>query len=260
MNKKRGISTGRDLIAPLWIIIAVALISCEPSLWNKSDQPYKIASASYDISLLSVGKFVEVGKALEEQKIKTVSEEGVNKFYFEDDLISVRWRPAPDDIVLAIHNKTDNPVKIFWDESEFNDDKGITHGLLHSGIGYEKRNDIHPPTVIYSKDTLEDFVFPANYWQKEDFGDESGHKQAYWRRESFLPVQIKGTTEELKIKAEPHIGKTFQVILVLHSNGVGRHYICTFKINGVNVTEKEQQPKKNTDNTGNRKQNRRGAF
>lgn len=250
----------RDIIVPLWIVIAAALISCGPSLWNKSDQPYKIASARYDISLLSVEKSVEIGKVLEKQKIQTVSEEGVNKFYFEDDLIAAKWHPAPNDIVLNIRNKTDHPVTIVWDESEFNDDQGITHRLLHSGIGYEKRNDVHPPTVIYSKDSLEDFVFPSDYWQKGDSVHESGHQEISRTRGSFLPVQIKGTEEDLRRIAEPLVGKTFQVILALHSNGVGRHYICTFIINGVNVTEREQQPKKSTDNMENGKRSRRGGF
>jgi hypothetical protein len=176
-------------------------------------------------------------------------------------MVRIKWRPAPNDIVFVVHNKMDNPVKIVWDEGKFIDEKGGTHRLLHSGIGYEERNDFHPPTIIYAKDNLEDFVYPADYWHKEEPGNKSHRNQGYWKRDSFLPTQIIGTADELRTKAEPFAGKTFQVILVLQINGVRNDYMCTFKINNVDVTEKEQKPEKNTGNgNGSGRGGRRRAF
>ena len=179
-------------------------------------------------------------KAYEKQKIETVLEEGIPKFYFEDEVVKIKWSPAPDDVVFVVNNKADRPVKIVWDESRFIDEKGLSHRLLHSGIGYEQRNDFHPPTIIYAKDTLEDFVYPADYWQKEESGRKSHKQQGHWKRVSFLPTQIRGTAEELRMKAAPFVGKTFQVILDLQMDGIRSDYVCTFTINKVDVTEKEQ--------------------
>jgi hypothetical protein len=241
-------------------LIVATLTSCESSLWKQPDRPYKVANASYDISLISVEKSTGTEKVYEKQRIETVLEEGIPKFYFEDEVVRIKWRLTSNDIVFVVHNKADNPVKIIWDEGKFIDAEGVTHKLLHSGIGYEERNDFHPPTIIYAKDTLEDFVYPADCWQKEESGRKSHKNQGHWKRSSFLPTQVRGTAEELRTKAEPFVGKTFQVILTLQINGVRTDYVCTFIVNNVDVTEKEQQPEKNSNSGGGRRGNRGGAF
>ena len=131
----------------------------------------------------------------------------------------------------------------------------MTHRLIHSGIGYEERNDSQRSTIIAARGSLEDFVHPADYFQWEKW---SSKQQGYWRRASFIPTQINGTAEELRTKAEPFIGKTFQVILVLQIDDVRNDYVCTFKINNVDVTEKEQQPEKKSN--GSRKGSMRRTF
>jgi hypothetical protein len=242
-------------------LIVATLVSCESSLRKQPDQPHTIANASYDISLLSVEKSTGTEKVYEKQRIETVIEEGIQKFYFEDEMVKIKWRPAPDDIVFVVNDKADSPVKIIWDEGKFIDKNAVTHRLLHSGIGYEDRNDSHPPTIICAKDTLEDFVFPADYWQKEESSKKSHKNQVYWKRGSFLPTHIRGTADELRMKAEPFVGKTFQVILALQINGVRNDYVCTFKINNVDVTSKEQKSEKNTDDgKGSGRGGRRRAF
>lgn len=164
-------------------------------------------------------------------------------------------------MVFVVNNKTDGPLKIIWDEARFIDVNGLSHRLIHSGIGYEERNDSHPPTVVAAGGTLEDFVNSADYFQWEEIHGRSYKNQGYWRRVSFLPTQIKGTAEELRAKAEPFIGKTFQVILALQIDNVRNDYVYTFKINKVVVTEKEQPSEKNpTERKGSGRNNRRHRF
>ena len=250
----------KKIVILFYAFVITTLIGCELPYQTKSQGTYIIANASYDISLLSVEKSTGSEKVYEKQRIEIVLEAGITKFYFEDDMMRIKWRPAPNDIVFVVHNKTDNPVKIVWDEGKFIDAEGVTHKLLHSGIGYEERNDFHPPTIVYAKDTLEDFVYPADCWQKEESGRKSHKNQGHWKRGSFLPTQIRGTAEELRTKAEPFVGKTFQVILALQINGVRTDYVCTFIVINVDVTEKEQQPEKNSNNGGGRRGSRGGAF
>ena len=158
----------KEVIILFCALIVATLTSCESSLWKQPNRTYTIAKASYDISLLSVEKSTGTEKVYEKQRIETVLEEGIQKFYFEDEMVRIKWRPTSNDIVFVVRNKADNPVKIVWDEGKFIDEEGVTHKLLHSGIGYEERNDFHSPTIIYAKDTLEDFVYPADYWQKKN--------------------------------------------------------------------------------------------
>ena len=212
-------------LLPLFTVLA--LISCEPSYRTKSPsdsspKTYTIANAAYDISLISVEKSTGA-KKMGEQSIETVIEGGISKFSFQDETVRIKWLPSPYDIVFVLYNKTDGPVRIVWNEARFIDEKGASHRLIHSGTGYEDRNNSHPPTVVAARGTLEDFVHPADYFQREDdYGGSSYKQQGYWKRAPFLPAQIKGTAEELRTKAEPFVDKTFQVILALQQSGCHR--------------------------------------
>ncbi len=238
-------------LLPLFTVLA--LISCEPSYRTKSPsdsspKTYTIANAAYDISLISVEKSTGA-KKMGEQSIETVIEGGISKFSFQDETVRIKWLPSPYDIVFVLYNKTDGPVRIVWNEARFIDEKGASHRLIHSGTGYEDRNNSHPPTVVAARGTLEDFVHPADYFQREDdYGGSSYKQQGYWKRAPFLPAQIKGTAEELRTKAEPFVDKTFQVILALQIDDLQNEYVCTFKINKVAVTEEKREQEKGSDN------------
>lgn len=228
-----------------------------------SDSPrrtYTIANARYDISLISVERSTGDRKIYGEQKIEVVVEEGISRIYFEDELVKIKWLPTPYDIVFVLNNKADGPVRIVWDEARFIDEKGVSHRLIHSGIGYEDRSNSHPPTVVTARGTLEDFLHPADYFQREeDYGGKSYKQQVYWRRAPFLPAQIKGTAEELRAKAEPFVGKTFQVILALQIDDARNDYVCTFKINKVDVTVEKHEQEKGSDNKEKGKRSGRGT-
>jgi hypothetical protein len=107
---------------------------------------------------------------------------------------------------------------------------------------------------------LEDFVHPADYFQKEeDYGGSSSKQEGYWKRSPFLPAQIKGTAEELRTKVEPFIGKTFQVMLALQIDDLRNDYLCTFKINDIAVKEEAAEQEKGSDNKEKGKRSGRGT-
>jgi hypothetical protein len=105
-----------------------------------------------------------INKISGEHRIEAIIEEGISRFYFEDEMVRIKWSPSPYDIVFVFKNKSYGPVRIVWDAARFIDEKGVSHRLIHSGIGYEDRNAPHPPTVVAARGTLEDFVHPADYF------------------------------------------------------------------------------------------------
>ncbi|MGO9138288.1 MAG: hypothetical protein ACLP9S_00375 [Syntrophales bacterium] len=236
----------KNLYYLFFLLTVLSLIGCGSlSSWKQSDRTYTVANASYDISLISIERPTGAEKIYGEPKIETVFEEGIPAFSFEDEMVRIKWRPAPVDISFVINNKTDRPVLVIWDESSFIDEKGVIHKVTHSGIGYEERNNSHPPIVINALGTFEDFLHPADCFKKEEPRRGKSYKQEdYWKRTSFLPTQIKGKAEELRTKAEPLVGKTFHVVLALQIDNVRNDYVYTFKINKVDVTEKEEQQEK----------------
>lgn len=227
-----------------------------------SPRTQKVAKARYDIAMIGAEKSVASPYQVEAQRIETVFEEGVSRYRHEDDLVRIEWRPTPVDIIFTIYNKTGSPVKIVWNEARFVDEKGQSHRLIHSGIGYEERNIPQPPTVIAGGINLEEFIHPLDYFQWEEIRSTSAaEKKGYWDRASFLPTQIKGPAEALRVKAEAMIGKTFQVILALEINQIRIDYLCTFRIAHVDIAESEEPMGKNSsDSKGSGRSGKRRPF
>jgi hypothetical protein len=232
-----------------YLFFIVLFMGCDSSHRTKASSPrtQKVANARYDITMIAVEKSVGSQKMLEEQRIETVVEGGITRYRSEDNMVRIEWRPAPVDIEFTVHNKTDSPIKIVWDEARFVDEKGISHRLIHSGIGYEERKLPQPPTVIVGGINLQDFIHPLDYFQwKEIRGMKSDKQQGYWDRTPFLPTQIKGTAEELRVKAGAVLGKTFQVILPFEISNIRIDYLCIFRIANVDITEGEEPIEKNS--------------
>ena len=80
----------KEIVIFFCAFIMAILISCEPSYRTKcssdsSQKTYTIANASYDISLISVERSTGAKKIFGEQRIEAVIEEGISRFYFEDE-------------------------------------------------------------------------------------------------------------------------------------------------------------------------------
>jgi hypothetical protein len=234
----------------LYLFLIALLMGCGDTPYRtkaSSPRTQKVANARYDITMIAVEKSVGSQKMFEEQRIEMVVEGGITRCRSEDNMVRIEWRPAPVDIEFTINNKTDSPIKIVWDEARFVDEKGISHRLIHSGIGYEERKLPQPPTVIAGGINLPDFIHPLDYFQwKEIRGMRSDKQQGYWDRTPFLPTQIKGTAEELRVKAGAVVGKIFQVILPLEISNVRIYYLYAFRITNVDITEGEEQMERNS--------------
>ncbi|MGZ6275388.1 MAG: hypothetical protein ACXWMI_04680, partial [Syntrophales bacterium] len=150
----------KEIVIFFCVFIIAVLIGCGPSYRSKSpsdssQKTYTIAKATYDISLISVEKSTG-SKGTGGQRIESVMEKGIPRFYFEDEAVRIKWLPSPYDIVFVLNSKTDRPMRIVWNEARFIDEKGVSHRMIHSGIGYEDRNNAQPPTVVAARGALED--------------------------------------------------------------------------------------------------------
>ena len=197
----------------LFILIA----GCVPAHW-----------AHYDIGLYTVERPAQARERYGESKIMKVQEEGVEKYYFEDEMVKIIWIPTPFQISFILTNKTSHSIKILWDEAAYVDENGVSHRVMHSGVKYIDRNNPQPPTVVVRKGTVSDLVFPTDYVYY------ASGKYGGWRETPLFP-NSGYDIEELKEKAEKYVGKTLQVLLPLQIEGVVNEYIFSFKINSVKV-------------------------
>jgi len=162
--------------------------------------------AYYDIGLTEVERPAQAKQRYGEQKITKVEEEGINKYFFEDEMVKIVWIPTSSQLSFILTNKTDHSIKIVWDEAAFVDENGVSHRVMHSGVKYIDRNNPQPPSVVVRKGTIMDLIMPTDnvYYVSGQYGG--------WREAPLFPVSSV-TAEELKSKAQKYIGKTVMVHL-----------------------------------------------
>ena len=187
--------------------------------------------AQYDISLTRVERPAEAKERYGEQKISTTQEDGVNKFVFEDEMVKIIWFPKRADFVFNLKNKTNNSIKIIWDEAVYVDASGSSGRVMHTGVKYTDRNASQPPSVIVRNGSMDDLVSPTEnvYYVSGQYGG--------WRTASLFP-QTGNSQSELKQKTDIYKGKNVQILLPLEIENVINEYIFVFSINDILISER----------------------
>jgi len=203
-------------------------------------EPLYFSTADYDISLYEVERPVEAKKRYGEQRIERIQEEGIYKYYFEDEMVKISWLPSAAGLSFVLSNKTSHSIKIIWDETSYVDENGLGHRTMHSGVKYTDRNNPQPPTVVVRKGSVNDVVISSDnvYWREGYYGKYASTPGG-WEQLSLFPDYRSGLGgNQLKSEAEKFKGKTFQLLLPLQIESTVNDYIFTFKINDVVITDR----------------------
>lgn len=137
---------------------------------------------------------------------------------FEDSFMSIEFSISKRQVGFVLRNKTDNPIKIDWDQVSYVDVLGESHKVMHSGVRYIERDKPQAPTVVPPTAKVEDMVFPSDYVYYSS-GEYGG-----WREIPLFPEAP---------AAKIYKGSSFSIFMPLEVNGVVKNYIFTFKIEDV---------------------------
>jgi hypothetical protein len=137
---------------------------------------------------------------------------------FEDDNISLNWIFDESQLVFILRNKTENPIKVDWNQVSYIDVTGNAQKVIHEGVKYVNRNESQIPTVIPPTAKIQDIIFPTN-----NVSYVSG-QYGGWREKPMFPEG-----EEAKM----YEGKSFSVFMPLEVNGETKNYTFTFDITNV---------------------------
>ncbi len=192
----------------------------------------------YDINLEEVERPPEAFDLFEKQKISTTEEEGFT-FLFEDEMIRILWRPSPVEMSFLLENKTDNSIRIIWNEAAYVSKKGKSYRVIHTGVKPVERDRPQVPSVIEKEGVLKDYVYPADYvsYSHDDWVERPLYMG--WDENPFLPYTQKGGDPQVLLNsAQGYLGKTLQVLLPIQYKNVTYNYIFTFKIKDVYLAPK----------------------
>jgi hypothetical protein len=192
-----------------------------------------VASTHYDMGLAEVERPAKAKQRFGEQKIVRGEEGGVQKYFFEDEMVKIAWVPGTEGISFALHNKTKHSIKLLWNEAVFIDPQGTSHRVMHNGVKFNDRNGDQPATVIPRLGNISDNIVSVDQVR---LAGEAG-----WITDDFLPTPIAFSevqAEEFAAQVTPYIGKTFQVLLPLQIEDVTNEYIFSFKILDAHIRPK----------------------
>jgi hypothetical protein len=141
---------------------------------------------------------------------------------YEDSLIKVDWDYAVSQIGFELTNKSEQTLKIIWDDAAFISMTNETGKVFHKGIKYIDRENSQPATSIYKGTTLSDLVAPTSYVSYSS-GQYGG-----WNSRPLIP--IKGSIWSKKVDYEEYlIGQTMRVVLPIKKDDQTIEYTFIFK-------------------------------
>jgi hypothetical protein len=136
---------------------------------------------------------------------------------FEDSNILFVGRVLGDGIAIAVLNKSNDPIKIDWNQVSYIDEAGKANGVTHVGVKYAEASNTKAPTIIPPGARHEDTVVSVG---KILYSETSG-----WHVSSILPMGAESRNV---------VGKTIALFLPMEISGKAQNYNVVFQIVSVN--------------------------
>ena len=186
------------------LFLAVILASC--GIYYREEDIYKVR-------LREVEQPENVKEQYSKSKITIFAEENETKNSYEDDFIKIIWLPALTEFSFTLENKSDNSIKIIWDEAVYIDEDNSSLKVIHSGVKYVD-GKAQPLTVIVKKTKINDLVIPVDNIY---YDNPSKYTSGGWRELPLFSVQKSA-------------GKTVKILLPIQIQETINEYIFSFKI------------------------------
>jgi hypothetical protein len=181
--------------------------------------------AHYEVSLIEVQRSQSAQARFGDVKIAPDPAKGF--FMAEDNLMRIIWAGPDNQLAFDLLNKSDSPVKILWDNAAYVDISGQSRRVIHRGVKLVDRNSPQAPSVISSKDRLNDIVYPSDHVSY--YGN--------WSQRPMFPCLREGyacTDSDRKLVAA-HTGLDYRVLLTVEAGKEKYPYIFVFKVNQAGV-------------------------
>lgn len=157
----------------------------------------------YELSLLSAERKATLTFAM----VKPVESAGG---VFADEFVEVRVTVEAR-VQLSLHNKTEHPIRIDWNEVMFVEPNGTAVKVLHEGVRLADKNNAGPPTTVPPMARLEDSLVPSDRVVWSDLLDRWEENPLFPSGESaaaldgkefglFLPIKVGDKTQNYSFR------------------------------------------------------------
>ena len=208
------------------VVLATPLIGCA-SLAASLVGPPRF-QPSYEMQLVSVQRPAKAQERYGPQALSTVAESSVTRYSFEDNLVRVVILASGGRVGFDVKNKTDNVIKLPWNEAALVDIDGKSQQVMHNGMKYTECMSPKAPSVLPPKGSLDDEVIPCSNVR---FGYSS------WIVSDLVPGTLveAADTARAMTAARGYLGKQIRVLLPLQIEDVVNDYVFTFEVKGATL-------------------------
>jgi hypothetical protein len=154
--------------------------------------------------------------------IEIISLDTISSLY-EDSLIKIRWTYGVSNMGFELFNKSNNTIKIIWDDAAFISINNESDKIFHSGIKYNDRENPQSATSVYKKTIISDLIAPTSY-TKFISGQYGG-----WSSAPLIPYNINLWSLKKVEYLDYLIGKTMRIILPIKINDILIEYGFNFR-------------------------------
>lgn len=182
-------------------------------------------ATTYGISLATVESPANSKVKFGETKVVRVEEEGLSKYQYEDDFISIFWSVGDKQFSFTLTNKAEYTMKLNWDDMAYVNENGATMRVMHSGVKYIDRNSSQPASALPKNASLTDVLIPTDniYYVSGQYGG--------WKIKRLFP-----TFESAEAAQQSSLeGKTVRIIFPVTIQDVSNEYVFEFSIDSVKV-------------------------
>jgi hypothetical protein len=175
------------------------------------------------LSLTQVERPAKAQQRYGPQVLATTKDSGVTKFTFEDNLVRVSALPIDDRIAFDIRNKTDNSIRLVWNDAAFVDVLGKSSPVMHQGMKYTDCSGSKPASIIVRRGSIEDAAIPC---------DHVSFSSSSWTVAPLIAfdhiAQVDSATR-LSYHRDKWVGKTVSQVIPLQLEDVVNDYIVSLK-------------------------------
>lgn len=142
---------------------------------------------------------------------------------YEDSLIKIAWVYGGTSIDFDLLNKSNQTLKIIWDDAIFISIGNESEPIFHSGIKYIDRADPKAPTSVYKNMHLSDMISPCSYSYFIS-GQYGG-----WTSKPLIPQKINVWSAKKHEYLPYLINQTMRVILPIKMGENTLEYVFSFR-------------------------------
>lgn len=186
-------------------------------------------------SIFTFGQFTEKTKGTYQINLYSVEEKGIEKILesniFSNEIFDITWKYNFTDFSFVLINKSNDNLKINWNNISLIDQFGENLKIFHSGIKFIDREKEQVETTIYKNSKISDIIAPIKnvYYQTGNYGG--------WKQSQILKVKAQ-TFGVYQFYDSQVDNSTIRIAFPLIINNVSNEYIFTFKVKFLEKTNK----------------------